>query len=978
MKFIKLSLLVLPFMVMADNPIVPMDVDAVEEKATEEVAQVEERSVSVTQYESSSSYSDAGGIEDVIVTATRRETDIMETPLAISAVTQDELTRYGISNIKDLSYSLPGLAIQNSDTNAPIITLRGIRSNNVTEVGDPAVGVHVDGLYQSRPQGAQALMFDLERAELARGPQGTLFGRNSIAGSLNIITAKPNLEVQGGSITVNAGRYEERGIQGHYNLPITDDIAIRFAFSDQSKDSYLDGYYDPNGIDHRFLPANVLSQAATVDTCGQRRGNSAYAWFLGCNNPERADDAAPGFDQGYQYASAYKAIKADPSTFYNNVDNHAFRVSALFIIDDTSDLNFQYEIFQDDGAGWMNGFDCDMIKNRTGRTFGGAPSKAANTCADILGAGSSEYTAFVNTPGVNDLQIESMRWIYNKDFGDVQMVAKLGTQALEQYSQFDIDGGRNEWQMAMVLNDYKADSTTLDVQFTGASETLSWVVGAFYLEEENDMEAFFHATFNGDNIFIQPDRTIESKALFGQATMKLRDDLYLTLGIRHSEDDKSDVGGKNYECSIWNSCYPSAEIWGNRQLFMPTLNALEPDFHIAGGKYAGINCTNFGGPYGGNPNHPYLGATGCMVQTANNATSQSYNSTDWRIGLDWDVTDNSFIYTYLATGYKAGSIADEAVRGANTLHPEGPGSSVNTSYGPEEATTFELGYKGKFLENRLSLSANYYHTVYDGKQFTGNVPYDVIAATEYDIDTQTLVDVQQVVTFWGTQNFGEQEMQGLEVEFDFIPYDGGRLSGWVTTMDTEVTEDFNTQWYYGQDAYFGRPDYDTSVANVPENYVNLKGNEAPYSPNLAFTVKYEHTFNLGSMGQITPAINYHWQAEDYLTIWNADKHINDDGGYGGYGCVNPSADDGCGYGFYDLPGYFSDSTDIFGDQRSSWSMVDLIVTYKPAGDAPWYAQAFAYNVTDEVISYWRGVEAGVPSGAFSAPTQYGVRVGYYW
>ena len=86
----------------------------------------------------------------------------------------------------------------------------------------------------------------------------------------------------------------------------------------------------------------------------------------------------------------------------------------------------------------MNGFDCDMIKNRTGRTFGGAPSKAANTCSDILGAGSSEYTAFVNVPGINDLSIESIRAIYNKDFGDVQMVAKLGTQALEQYSQFDI------------------------------------------------------------------------------------------------------------------------------------------------------------------------------------------------------------------------------------------------------------------------------------------------------------------------------------------------------------------------------------------------------------------------------------------------------------------------------------------------------------------------------------------------------------
>ena len=95
-------------------------------------------------------------------------------------------------------------------------------------------------------------------------------------------------------------------MQGHYNLPLTENFAIRLAFSDQSKDSYLDGYYDPNGIDHRWLPDNVLSQASAVDTCGQRRGNSAYAWFLGCNNPERADDAAPGFDPGYQYASAIK------------------------------------------------------------------------------------------------------------------------------------------------------------------------------------------------------------------------------------------------------------------------------------------------------------------------------------------------------------------------------------------------------------------------------------------------------------------------------------------------------------------------------------------------------------------------------------------------------------------------------------------------------------------------------------------------
>ena len=177
MKSIKLTLLALPLFVMADNPVAPVDMDASDQNSSNNSVQapIESKSVEVAQYETSSSYSSSEGIEDVIVTATRRETSIMETPLAISAVTQEELTRYGITNIKDLSYSLPGLAIQNSDTNAPIITLRGIRSNNVTEVGDPAVGVHVDGLYQSRPQGAQALMFDLERAELARGPQEHYF-----------------------------------------------------------------------------------------------------------------------------------------------------------------------------------------------------------------------------------------------------------------------------------------------------------------------------------------------------------------------------------------------------------------------------------------------------------------------------------------------------------------------------------------------------------------------------------------------------------------------------------------------------------------------------------------------------------------------------------------------------------------------------------------------------------------------------------
>ena len=550
----------------------------------------------------------------------------------------------------------------------------------------------------------------------------------------------------------------------------------------------------------------------------------------------------------------------------------------------------------------------------------------------------------------------------------MSLSAKLGSQVLDQYSQFDIDGAANAgYDMAFVIEDYTAKSTVIDVELKNKSEDLAWVIGAFYMKEDNDMLAFFHATFNGDDIFDQPNREIESTAVFGQATYKINDKLFGTIGIRYTEDEKSDVGGKNWSCSVWNSCYPSTEIWGNRFSFLPNLNALAPNFHVAGGQYAGVNCEAGGGPYGGGP---YFGGTGCMVQSTSNDVAASYDSTDWRLGLDYDVSDNAFVYGYVATGFKSGSITDVYVRGETTLHPEGPGSVVNTSYGPEEAITAEIGYKGRFLNNTLNFSANYYFTEYDGKQFTGNVPVDVVTATEYNRETEQVETVQNIVTIWGTQNFGKQEMSGLELEFDWIAYEGGRLSGWATFMDTEVVDDYITQWYYGQDAQFGRADYAQSIANVPENAVNLKGNEAPYSPDVAVTLNYEHTFNLGAYGQLVPSVKVHWQSEDYLSIWNADKHVNDAGGYGtGFS----------GNGDYvDLPGYFADPVEQFGDNRDSWHMIDFVLTYRPAGNASWYAQAFVYNVEDEEIAWFRAVEAGQPRGSYSAPRQYGIRVGYYW
>ncbi|MEK9648469.1 MAG: TonB-dependent receptor plug domain-containing protein, partial [Gammaproteobacteria bacterium] len=275
----------------------------------------------------------------------------------------------GLDNVKDLSYALPALSIQNTDTSAPIITLRGVRSTNVTEVGDPAVGIHVDGIYVPRPQGANALMFDIERAELARGPQGTLFGRNSIVGTLNIITAKPDPNEQSASMTLNAGRFNEEAIRGHFNLPINDRFALRFAFMTEEKDSFLNGYYDGSQPDWRFLPQSVRDQFQPITDQSQKVTATDYSWYMGCQVWQTGCWADPGWQIGLPQTK----VKADASTFYNNINQHAYRISGRYMFDETSDLTLQYEVFQDDGAGWQNMYSCEQMALRDNKLLGDPP-----------------------------------------------------------------------------------------------------------------------------------------------------------------------------------------------------------------------------------------------------------------------------------------------------------------------------------------------------------------------------------------------------------------------------------------------------------------------------------------------------------------------------------------------------------------------------------------------------------------------------
>ena len=131
------------------------------------------------------------------------------------------------------------------------------------------------------------------------------------------------------------------------------------------------------------------------------------------------------------------------------------------------------------------------------------------------------------------------------------------------------------------------------------------------------------------------------------------------------------------------------------------------------------------------------------------------------------------------------------------------------------------------------------------------------------------------------------------------------------------------------------------------------------------------------VGKIKPQVQYHYETSAYLSIYNIDKHVDDEGGYGTYGCTNFAAADGCAYDFIDLPGYWAQPAEYLSDLRPAFETFNLLLTFEPA-EGSWYAQAYSYNAMDERIPYHRAWEGAVPRGGYSGPAQYGIRFGYFW
>lgn len=448
----------------------------------------------------------AAVIEEVVVTATKRAASLQSIPMSVTAVTGANLTEMGIDNVLDMEKTTPGLKIRDVGNN-PKIILRGAGSAGTTDV---AVPIYVDGLYRPRPGQGLASYLDVDRVEILRGPQGTLFGRNTLGGLMNVITNKPEMGVMDFGAAATLGDYDLRKFEGFANVPLGDRVALRIAASDTQRDPYVENVYDSAGglkdADATYARGHVLFNISdTMDL------NLGYGYW--------SDTANGAGDFGHKVLG----IPVNPETQATN--------GLTGILDPRMGLR----------DGWEGG------KAKNGSVSNGDPS--AFLTGDI------REIAYDYRPN-RDMKEDSFTGEFNWDLGFASLRVAAGYYDFEAYNILDGDfsiagaytpiGTSGGWASG---EQEVSESTQVDVNLTSASAgVLRWTLGYYSFSEDRtrgwifgDTSADAPQSVSWAHWLHADETTADSQAIYGQAEYDLTDDLTLTVGARYSDDERSVV-----------------------------------------------------------------------------------------------------------------------------------------------------------------------------------------------------------------------------------------------------------------------------------------------------------------------------------------------------------------------------------------------------------------------------------------------------
>ncbi len=707
----------------------------------------------------------SGGLEEIIVTATKRNENLQEVPVAITAITAEQLSKQGVFSTTDLNGSIPNLNVSSAyGETQPNFTVRGIGVG--TEYNSNAaspVGIYVDEVYQSfRPSHGQQL-YDLEQVEVVRGPQGTLFGRNTTGGAINFITRKPRLNGSNGNLTLGYGSFNRRSALGAIEVtPVEDKIGIRIAGTYVDSDPYVRNI-QPKGL-IKSNP-NVPDSLAFGD---QNVGNSPgghESWGLRGQIRFTPTDTID---------LTFKAYVSHSLGGQDSPQNHGPSLT-----DDTISL-------ADSAFGFFyTPLGSTLFGNGQDLTLYLPPAYSAR------GRGLSDREIEGNSIGTAETQ--TFGAVFN---AKIELSDSINLTSISGYDRtrngllprIDCDG--TPYNVCAIGYGTLSKSFNQDVRLDFTTDRFKAIVGAYYGWDKivaNNTPDFYgflsdvNAVLGNPKTYFNPaglgreagmvtalkatqNYTQERKsyAIYGEASYEVTDTIKITAGLRYTMD----------KFGYLDALTTFYDDTGAPRLY--TVSDYAP---------GGVFQKYFIGD---------SAALDASIRPLNRRDKS--NALSGRAIIDWKATEDVLVYASYSRGYRGGTYNGLSFQSAAQAY----------FVKPEKVDAFEVGFKSRFLDNRLQLNVSAFHYDYKSQQ-------------------QQLIDRTSTTFLINLDG----KLNGLDAELIFAPIDSVRFNAGLGILDSNFSHATCPVDIIGTPPQVG------NCVNTANGNIDVGGNPFPYASNVS-------------------------------------------------------------------------------------------------------------------------------------------------
>ena len=593
------------------------------------------------------------GIPDIIVTGTKIASTVQDTPIAITAVTAEALETRGLTTTADLGNIVPNATFRKSEGifgPAVSVYLRGIGQTDPQFNGEPSVAYYIDDVYYPFLFGSQFDLLDLDHVEVLRGPQGTLFGRNAIAGAVNLVSKRPSLTETSGSIDVTVGSYNRRDVRASFSVPLTNHLAISAAFVSKKRTGYqemLDFTCQMHLNGTPNLAGSFPFQTPETTFGGGRNPTSCVIDHLGGEDTRAI--------RGALYWEPTDTIQFQVSGDYTDQNDeipaeHIFETDYLQTYGRLADGTVNEARANRNFITMADRFSIPGTKMRWDERFQtGDPYKTYDNYCDPFPAGTAiagntYYNGSIFRGGKcygNTVPLKS-RGIQGKLV--IGLTDEIDFTAIAGWRKMDLRFGAASdgtvFNDSIIYHEFHEHHWNGELRLTGQHDFLDWVGGVFYYKGSAEHLGQPQGVRAGTQRFQVDYYNPESWAAFANVVLHPFEGLNVTGGLRYSDDKK----GVDFN-SLGDGTPPGSTTF------------------VAGGASTIFDIT---------------------------IADQRW---DWKGGVDYQINDDLMVYASAGSGYR--------LPGFN-VRPSQPGQEGQTP--GESLISYEAGVKAELFDRRLKVN----------------------------------------------------------------------------------------------------------------------------------------------------------------------------------------------------------------------------------------------------------------------------------